>query len=604
MRLYNVLGSKRPNQVRAISTSAIAFAAGIAAVSPGPANAVLVGVAVDNSNGLPVNWNDIVADISGNGFLQNLTDESGAQTSVDVRYRGYVGPNNIITTTGSSAVVSTTVPIHSTDLSSLNSQRQPAAFDDSLVFSGLDKGNNYRVWAIGISNGSYQNNWTITGQTSTSFSQSGNGGELTFNNQVGSSSQTLDSYAVTVRPDANGEISFDLTGLGARGKVAGIAIESLAPPPVIPPTTPFSQAIANDVQAINTALQNGTFIIPSGEAVTVPVGADVFLDSIRNSTGLLINEGTINNDFWVFTNSFGRTENRNTYNNSGTTQVAGSGEFTNAEGASFVNDNDLWLRGQGEFVNEGEFINNHLVRVNTDTGQQSRFTNDGTFTNQGSQVRIEEGSILSGTGTYNQTQGDTIVNGEFRQNSINLLGGTLSGTGEITVFSEDGLTIGADAVFAPGQSPGTFVINGNVSVEAGAILRIEVGADAASSDFVDINGALSFEDGAIIEFVFATGVTGIDVIDVDDYFSQPLDFSSSSVLFGIYSDELGPQATVSIRNQGALLGGPISVLPTSEVGSSNFLDQFSDVPEPGTFALFAGALIGFGAIRRKTSKAS
>jgi len=80
-------------------------------------------------------------------------------------------------------------------------------------------------------------------------------------------------------------------------------------------------------------------------------------------------------------------------------------------------------------------------------------SNVSTLTNTG---------IIVGTGTYIQTANEfavnsqTINNGSLTQSSVIINGGTLRGTGTITA----NVTIGSEAIVAPGNPFGTLTING------------------------------------------------------------------------------------------------------------------------------------------------
>ena len=192
------------------------------------ASASVIGVAFDNGNGLPANWNAA----SDNGTIMNLINEDGAATGVDMTIANYFVPFNFTPSAG-------TIPQHTNSLSALNTYRQPEVDEDSFVFSGLDTVVTYKVWAIGLRGSGYTNEWTITGLTSTSFTQSGTGGQLTFNSHLGDSSSSFDSFALAMLPSVSGEISFDLTGTGGTGvgRIAGFAIEAVEASQIPEPST-------------------------------------------------------------------------------------------------------------------------------------------------------------------------------------------------------------------------------------------------------------------------------------------------------------------------------------------------------------------------------
>jgi hypothetical protein len=119
---------------------------------------------------------------------------------------------------------------------------------------------------------------------------------------------------------------------------------------------------------------------------------------------------------------------------------------------------------------------------------EGTLTNDGNFNNSGALVDVKSGGVINRTGTFTQSSGSFIVNGTVDQ-TVFINGGTLSGAGTIngSVF------LGDESEFVPGNSPGTLTIDGDLTVDAGAVIQIEFG------DLIDISGNLEFASGAIIE---------------------------------------------------------------------------------------------------------
>lgn len=191
----------------------------------GAAEVVGIGFSRINSfnDGIPTNWNEITAD----GSFPNLIDESGAATTIDATLVNYF---EFAQSTIPLEPAPGSVPMHSTSLADLDTYVQPNGSNDTFVFSDLDPMQTYNVWAIGLRSGAYTNQWTITGATSTSFSQSAAGaGELTFNSGLGDSTKTFHSYALQMNPNASGEIAFDIADVSG-GRVAGLAIQPVPEP--------------------------------------------------------------------------------------------------------------------------------------------------------------------------------------------------------------------------------------------------------------------------------------------------------------------------------------------------------------------------------------
>lgn len=539
-------------------------------------------MAFDAGNGVPVNWNDITGDASGNGTFTNLIDESGGTTGVNVTVQGYVAP------IGSS--LASTVPSHSNGLSALNSYAQPAWNEDSLIISNLDSDTVYKVWAIGLGGGSaptdYSNNWTISGATTTSFVQTAFGGQLSFNSEVGDSARSFDSYAIELKPDAGGQITFDVTNPSPqreRGKIAGIAIEATGSAPPL------------NVDAVNLILQSGDHTINGGETLTVPQPKTLLIQNDRR----LINDGTIENDWIVNSNHNGTIENNGIFINNRAVNSAGdfinsaSGTYNNNAGSATVQ------RSGQQFLNDGTVTNKGVVTVL----QSSRFTNNNSFTNDGGRVQIYETAVFDGTGIFTQIDGSLIVNGVLKQAEVNIVRGTLSGAG--TIIGD--VTIGDGAIFAPGNSPGTLEIDGDLIIGANSIIQIQIGATGATSDLIRVTGgSLTILDGAIIELVFTEPDPDVSNIDILDFFDITPEAGDDAIIveaavnlsnvFKVFTDLGTGSPSISGIGTGAVSA---SIDVTANASPVNLVNQVDPIPEPGTLALFASGLLGLGAIGRR-----
>jgi hypothetical protein len=154
------------------------------------ASAAIIGVAIDDTGGeIPENWN-ITA---GAGSLP-LIDEDGNETTIR---HGSITPSLGI---NDWTPIAETVPIHTPDLSSLNTFGEGEE-TLTITFVGLNESLDYNVWVIGLYWSDEITDWTITGATTEEFEQSVVAGKLIFNSEVGDSSRTFASYALQVTPD-------------------------------------------------------------------------------------------------------------------------------------------------------------------------------------------------------------------------------------------------------------------------------------------------------------------------------------------------------------------------------------------------------------------
>jgi fibronectin-binding autotransporter adhesin len=156
----------------------------------------------------------------------------------------------------------------------------------------------------------------------------------------------------------------------------------------------------------------------------------------------------------------------------------------------------------------GDIVNNGVLALN----RSDLLAIDGTISGSGSLGQIGSSTtVLTANNSY--TGATTISGGTLRINGDQsaaigltsvLLGGTLGGSGIVggDVFVDDGGTI------APGNSPGTLTINGDLTLSSSALLDFEFGqADVPGgplNDLIDVKGDLTL-DGTIDVAVSAGG---------------------------------------------------------------------------------------------------
>ena len=178
-------------------------------LGPGPANA-------------PSGWHSV----SGNPTLGDLTDENGVPTTVDFSISG----NNAVT---GAPVPLGVIPMHSNPLDEIGGY----ANSDSItaVFSDLAITSSYDVWVFGWRAGAdYQNAIDVIGASTISFTQFSS--DFFVNDEAGASNRTLDSYALTLSPDALGQITFEIDrGPDFPVRIAALAIREVSS--VAAPTT-------------------------------------------------------------------------------------------------------------------------------------------------------------------------------------------------------------------------------------------------------------------------------------------------------------------------------------------------------------------------------
>jgi len=119
-------------------------------------------------------------------------------------------------------------------------------------------------------------------------------------------------------------------------------------------------------------------------------------------------------------------------------------------------------------------------------------------------MRVDGGTTIRGGGnlmvgdsiTVWNTTTTTVGSGSSLNTSGNVsVAGTLAGSG--TVVAATGVHVGATGILSPGDSTGaigTLLINGNLNMDTGSTLRVDIGANNAS-DLVSVSGTATIEGG-------------------------------------------------------------------------------------------------------------
>lgn len=169
---------------------------------------------------------------------------------------------------------------------------------------------------------------------------------------------------------------------------------------------------------------------------------------------------------------------------------------------------DYTIRGSGQFGinalnfnNAGTIIADQSVLLILDPA--SGMVNTGTLQTSGSGgMRLDSGAYSSSglvivdanskldltSGSFTQTAGQTIVNGEFESdpNLLTFSAGSVSGAGLL-----DSNIANTGAIFAPGNSIGTLSVEGNYTQGAAAALEVELAL--GSSDRLAVTGVATMD---------------------------------------------------------------------------------------------------------------
>ncbi|WP_350133803.1 PEP-CTERM sorting domain-containing protein [Nitrosomonas sp.] len=324
------------------------------------------------------------------------------------------------------------------------------------------------------------------------------------------------------------------------------------------------------------------------------VGGQLWLlggDSPSDALTVIKNLGSLSNAGFMHLGYDAEISGDGSINNSGyldaynsenisSSSINNSGDFY----SSFVLKSSV-ITNSGFFVGTGAVFSETLTNSGSFDGASfmfaKTFTNSGTFKNTGSFMNLNEHEEWTFGLEYIQTNGQTINHGQLGFLSIEILGGSLSGTG---VLMGD-VTIGSSATVIPGSSPGTLSIDGDLHSSGNYVFEI-AGLNSGQYDVLDIDGN-AFFTGGNFKFDFIDGF----IPSVGDHW----DF--------LVADSLNGLGTVNFTYAG--LGSGLGIDLHSEGGKIS-LTVITAVPEPETYAmLLAGlGLMGFMTYRRKQKEAA
>lgn len=261
---------------------------------------------------------------------------------------------------------------------------------------------------------------------------------------------------------------------------------------------------------------------------------------------------------------------------SGTATVTGVGSSIQAGG--FRLGRDVGASGTLNVEDGGTAMAQDFIRVGQDGGS-------------GVAIVTGAGSVLTTAGnvTVGGTDGSTglvVVTDSGVLNAGGVVvdaGGTLTGAGGTV---NGAVTVQNGGILAPGSSPGTMIINGDLEIDTG-VLELEV--EGGVSDQIQVSGAVNIGPDAIINLVFDTLPVSVDI---DAFFTSALPTYDSgfdgSGIFAFVSNPAQVGEAIDIFFDGAQ--SPLTI--TSQLAQTS-------VSAPGASVILLIGLAGLGYARRK-----
>ena len=346
-------------------------------------------------------------------------------------------------------------------------------------------------------------------------------------------------------------------------------------------------------------LTMSTPIVLASQGGTVDTnGLNLTLGGVISGTGSLIKTG-----LGTLTVTGNSTYSGATFVNMGTLQAGTVNAFSPNSAYNVASGATLALAGFNQTI--GSLTGAGAVTLGSATlttgNDNTSTTFSGTISGTGGLTKTGTGTLtLSGTNTYTGptmvNAGSLVVNGSL-PGSVTVTGGTLGGNGTF-----GSLTAGVGSVLAPGNSIGTFTVNGNFA-QTGGVYQVEV-SPQGQSDQIVASGTASISGGSVqvvaqagtyarnSTYTILTAAGGVNGayagVSSNFAFLMPsLSYTANSVLLSLFQSQSAFAAGAQTANQYAVGAALDRANPSVTSGDFNTVLNALSVlsTSPGAWAL-------------------
>ena len=240
----------------------------------------------------------------------------------------------------------------------------------------------------------------------------------------------------------------------------------------------------------STTLSNNVMLLSANSSVSVGSGDSLTLSGVVSGTGSLIKA-----DSGTLILSGSNTYSGATVINGGTLSIAGDGNL--GTGNLQLQDGTLRVTGAGTIDNaivlgNGLFVN--TIETTNDT------TLSGVISGSGDVIKTGSGALTlsasnSATGTLTASAGTVLIDGSYDGQVSAQSTGTVRGNGTLNGL----VAIFSGGTLAAGSSPGSLTINGNLQLETGSTLAVDISGTTAGTEYdqLTVNGTVTINNALL-----------------------------------------------------------------------------------------------------------